>query len=119
MTESPFEIDVEKLLSQILMIAAEDSQITDEENALLTSITKGLKEYEDLLKKHIEDDKISIEEATKLEQQLSDVVTNSIKVADEDKTISEDEQAIILSVATVTELAVSKQLDYLHKLLEE
>ena len=55
MAESPFEIDVEKLLSQILMIATEDSQITDEENALLTSITKGLKEYEDLLKKHIEE----------------------------------------------------------------
>ena len=119
MTESPFEIDVEKLLGQILMIATEDSQITDEENALLTSITKDLKEYEDLLKKHIESDSISIEAATTLKQQLSDVLTNSIKIADVDKTISEDEQAIILSVATVAELAVSKQLDFLHALLEK
>ncbi|MFQ6137126.1 MAG: hypothetical protein ACE5PM_08105 [Candidatus Hydrothermarchaeales archaeon] len=79
----------------MLKKAAEDGYISDEERAILKSISKNYKRYLKTLKGALKDGLIDDREEEELRKIRRDIWKNALEIACEDGVISDDEKALL------------------------
>ncbi|MFQ5975824.1 MAG: hypothetical protein ACE5J5_05885 [Candidatus Hydrothermarchaeales archaeon] len=109
-------LDIKNLLSYQKMLerALEDGYISEDEHALLDSISKTFGIYDNSLKEAIKDGVISDDEEEKLRDLRKKIYEEALKVALTDNEITEDEKAILDNLKTTVGLD-----DYTLQLIEE
>ncbi len=109
-------LDIKNLLSyqEMLERALEDGYISEDEHALLDSISENYGIYEKSLKKAIEDGIISDVEEENLGNLRKKIYEDALKIALADGIITDDEKAILDNLKTTVGLD-----DYTLELIEK
>ena len=85
----------ERLMQELTDTAMEDGKITAEEQAILNRVASDISLYQKVLEKAVEDGVITQSERFLLDSMRTKVTEGAASVARRDRTVSEDERALL------------------------
>jgi hypothetical protein len=97
----PHNLRAEDLLQQILNVAEEDGIISDDEQAMISSIKSNLAKYFEILDLNYEDGIITSEEQYEFYQARKKILEEALVIAREDEKITQDEFRIVQALRDV------------------
>ena len=92
-----------KVMEELENLANQDEKITKEEKDLLNSIKKGIDEYQEILSKSLEDNKVTEEELEEIHILEKRILQDASAQVFSDGTVSEDEKAIMKEIIKIIE----------------
>ncbi len=108
-----FELPTTEILRAVFDEAMSDEQITPEEQTLISGIEEDLKHYQSTLTKADEDKVYTEGEIKELETALKSILMNSLRRAQQDRKVTKDEEAIIMTLVKKVEDIITEKLKLL------
>ena len=97
---STLKINMTNVLRDLMITANKDGKITDDEKALIDSVSVDLNTYQQAVTKALEEGVITEQQQQSLDSIKDQILRNMYHVASKDKKITSDERALIEKIAT-------------------